>query len=140
MAQSPHLALIAALVFTAPTVAPAPVMAQTVEPEPPAEEGFDLFRDGAESMLRGLIDEMGPALDGMEQGLRELGPELRAMAPMIRELATIVGDARDYHAPEEQPNGDILIRRKTPAEREAEGLPPYPAEPLDPPGPGEIDL
>jgi hypothetical protein len=28
----------------------------------------------------------------------------------------MIGDLRNYHPPEKLPNGDIIIRRKTPAE------------------------
>lgn len=46
--------------------------------------------------MRGLMDEMGPAVEGME-GLME--------------------DLSVYHPPEILPNGDIIIRRKVPVER-----------------------
>ena len=39
-----------------------------------------------------------------------------------------IDDIRNYHPPEVLPNGDIIIRRKTPAELAA------------PPAEGEIDL
>ena len=46
--------------------------------------------------MKGLIDEMEPAVNGLEGFLEDLN---------------------SYHAPEVLPNGDIIIRRKTPEER-----------------------
>lgn len=57
------------------------------------EEGFSLLEEGTKLLLRGLLSEMEPALRELEGALREL-------------------DA--YHPPEVLPNGDIIIRRKTP--------------------------
>ena len=90
-----------------------PLWAQETAPEtPPAEvdEGVDLMEEGAKLLLRGLLSEMEPALD-------EMGKAMEEMAPAIRELVEMMGDIRNYHAPELLPNGDIIIRRKTPTER-----------------------
>ena len=38
------------------------------------------------------------------------------------QLLALIDDLRNYHAPEKLENGDILIRRKTPAELQLEGL------------------
>lgn len=46
--------------------------------------------------MQGLMSEMEPAVDGLESFLQDLN---------------------GYHAPEVMPNGDIIIRRKTPQER-----------------------
>ncbi|MGB8814711.1 MAG: AAA+ family ATPase [Paracoccaceae bacterium] len=78
-------------------------------PKPEVEEGFSLMEEGAKLLLRGLMSEMEPAIDEMEKALDE-------MAPALRQLVEMMGDIRNYHAPEKQPNGDIIIRRKTPAE------------------------
>ncbi len=86
-----HLALITALSMSA-----IPAAAQ----ESDVQEGFDLLGEGARLMLRGLLNEMEPALE-----------ELRG---------TIQG-LDQYHAPEVLPNGDIIIRRKQPGERAAPG-------------------
>jgi hypothetical protein len=59
------------------------------------EEGFSLLEEGTRLLLRGLMSEMEPALRELQGALQEL-------------------DA--YHAPEVLPNGDIIIRRKTPLE------------------------
>ena len=63
------------------------------------EEGFSLLEEGTKLLLRGLLSEMEPALRELEGALREL-------------------DA--YHPPEVLPNGDIIIRRKTPIDVDPE--------------------
>ena len=73
-----------------------PVVAQ----ESPADEGLDLMGEALKLFMRGLMQEMGPALEEMEGLLDNL-------------------DA--YHPPEVLPNGDIIIRRKQPSEPLAEG-------------------
>ena len=70
-----------------------PVQAQNDE----LSEGIDLLDEGARLLLRGLMNEMSPALKDLEQALRDLSA---------------------YHPPEVLPNGDIIIRRKTPLEPE----------------------
>jgi hypothetical protein len=44
------------------------------------------------------------------------------MGPALRDLMDQVGDLSAYHAPEVLPNGDIIIRRKTP--QEMQDIPP----------------
>lgn len=56
-------------------------------------DGLDLLSEGTRLLLEGLVNELAPALEGLRQGLSDL-------------------DA--YHPPEMLPNGDIIIRRKTP--------------------------
>lgn len=63
-------------------------------------EGLDLLSEGTRLLLRGLVDEMEPAL---------------------RELQGLVDDLGAYHPPEMLPNGDIILRRKTPLEPGGEG-------------------
>jgi hypothetical protein len=75
------------------------------------DEGFSLLEEGTRLLLRGLMAEMEPALRELQGALQEL-------------------DA--YHPPEVLPNGDIIIRRKTPLD----AAPPAPV----PPGEGEVDL
>lgn len=84
-----QLALITALWLAA-----GPAAAQNSD----MDEGKDLLSEGTRLLLRGLLAEMEPALRELQGALRDL-------------------DA--YHAPEILPNGDIIIRRKTPEEREA---------------------
>jgi hypothetical protein len=97
----------------------APVAAQDLVPPPlpePEEEsrGADLIEEGAKLLLRGLMEEMDPALD-------EMGKALSEMEPAIRDLMALIDDIRHYHAPEIMPNGDIIIRKKTPGEIAADG-------------------
>jgi hypothetical protein len=97
------------------------------------EEGMDLLGRGAEMFLRGLMDEIEPQL-------RRLEPELRGLAedigPMIARLVEMIDDIDAYHPPERLPNGDIILRRREPAEPESD---PAPA-PEDPPAEGQIDI
>ena len=86
-----------------------PVVAQEAEDEP------ESLTRGIEQMLRDLFSNVEPAL---------------------RELRETIGNLDDYEAPEMLPNGDIIIRRKTPLDPA-----PEPEEPEDePPAEGPIEL
>lgn len=98
--------------------------AQEAEPPPPGprddmEAGRSLVERGAELFLRGLMQEIGPSLDDMQQGLSAAAKEL---GPKLGQILDLVDDVKNYQAPERLPNGDILIRR-------APGAPPPPALP-----------
>lgn len=80
----------------------APVGAQDGDAQ--VEEGFDLLQEGMGLLLEGLMRDIGPALQDLEGAVIDLNA---------------------YHFPEVLPNGDIIIRRKTP---------------LLPPADGETDL
>ena len=69
-----------------------PVMA---EEKGEMSEGFDLLSEGTKLLLRGLMSEMEPA---------------------FRELEDALDNLHAYHPPEILPNGDIIIRRRTPVE------------------------
>ena len=71
-------------------------------------EAPGLIERGMRMMVEGLMEEMAPAMDQ----LRELTDRLDA-----------------YEAPEVLPNGDIIIRRKTPLS--PEDVPDAPLEQLD---------
>ena len=60
------------------------------------EQGIDLMSEALKLFMRGLMQEIEPAMEGMEGLLQDLSA---------------------YHPPEILPNGDIIIRRKTPVER-----------------------
>lgn len=93
-----------------------PAMAQDAPvPAPEVEEGWTLMERGAKLLFEGLMTEIEPALD-------EMGEAVAGLEPQVRSLLTMLGDFRNYHAPEKLKNGDILIRRKTPAELHLEGL------------------
>jgi len=81
-----HMLIIAGL-----AIASTPAAAQ----DSSVEDGFDLLGEGTRLLLEGLLEEMGPALRELQETLQGL-------------------DA--YEAPEVLPNGDIIIRRKTPIE------------------------
>ena len=98
-----------ACVLAALTIAATPALAE--EPPPSAEEGFSLLEEGAKIILRSLLDEMEPALRDMQ---KEFGEAADEMGPALRRLAEMIGDIRNYEPPEMLPNGDIIIRRKTP--------------------------
>ena len=74
-------------------------------------EGLSLMEQGAKLLFRGLMTEMEPALKDLKGLAEEMGPGLA-------ELQGLIGDFTNYHAPEVLPNGDIIIRRKTPLEIE----------------------
>lgn len=98
-------------------LAPLTATAQDTPAPPPdagMEEGLDLMEEGAKLLLRGLMSKMEPAID-------EMGKALTEVEPAVNELMRMIGDFRNYHAPEMLPNGDIIIRRKTPLEPEPQG-------------------
>lgn len=95
----------------------APVWAEDlVTPDTPTDEGFSLMEEGAKLLLRGLMQEMEPAIDELEGMTDEMGEAMKLlgeeMAPAMAKLLTRIDDLRNYAAPEILPNGDIIIRRK----------------------------
>lgn len=79
-------------------LAAGPVAGPAAAQEGDVEEGMNLLSEGTRLLLRGLLAEMEPAL---------------------RELRGALDELNAYHPPEMLPNGDIIIRRKTPEEIEA---------------------
>jgi hypothetical protein len=63
----------------------------------PEPEGRDLMSEALRLFMRGLLEEMEPA---------------------INDLSALLDSLDAYHAPEVLPNGDIIIRRKTPLKPE----------------------
>ncbi|WP_085826116.1 hypothetical protein [Roseovarius gaetbuli] len=94
-----------------------PLSAQDAEQE---EQGRSLMEEGARLFLEGIRREMGPALEDLRGMTEDMEPALRQfveeMGPALSDLMAKVGDLSAYHAPEVLPNGDIIIRRKTPQE------------------------
>ncbi|MGB3177354.1 MAG: hypothetical protein WBC68_16695 [Albidovulum sp.] len=74
-----------------------------------AEEGFSLLEEGAKIILRSMMDEVEPTLKELQE---EFGGALSQMGPMLKDMAEMIGDIRNYEAPEQLPNGDIILRRK----------------------------
>ena len=72
----------------------APAFAQDT-PEP---QWRDLMSEALRLFMKGLMEEMEPAID---------------------DLSSLLDNLDAYHAPEVLPNGDIIIRRKTPIEPDA---------------------
>ena len=70
------------------------------------QDGLSLLEEGAKLFFKGLEDEMEPALKEFAD----------AVEPAMRELMRLVDDMDAYHLPERLPNGDIIMRRKTPAD------------------------
>ncbi len=80
------------------------------------EEGPTLMERGAQLFFEGLMQEMAPAMDEMAKLMEEAGPALQnfvsEMGPKLLSMLEEVEDWSVYEAPEVQPNGDIIIRRK----------------------------
>ncbi|MFN3662320.1 AAA+ family ATPase [Yoonia sp.] len=89
-----------------------PLQAQDAE----TEQGFSLMEEGARMIMRGLMAEMTPAIDGLRGTIEESGPVvgefLREMGPGLAAFLNRVDDVRHYQLPEFLPNGDIILRRK----------------------------
>jgi hypothetical protein len=77
------------------------------------------MEEGARLLLRGLIAEVEPQMQDMT---RDMARAWDTAGPEIARLMALMGDIGNYHLPEMLENGDILIRRKTPAELKLEGL------------------
>ncbi len=75
-----------------------PAVAEETKPEPYLE-GLNEFAEGMRKLLEGFADEL---------------------EPMMEDLAERLEGLRGYHPPEVLPNGDIIIRRKTPEELKQE--------------------
>ncbi len=93
------------------TFAATPLVAQD-------DTGPSLMEQGAKLFFKGLMEEMEPAMDELEGLAQEMGPLLdklsAEMAPVMEKLLDEVDDWAAYQLPETLPNGDIIIRRKTP--------------------------
>ncbi len=83
------------------------------------------MEEGAKLFFRGLMSEMEPALDELESMMRDVQPMMRdfmvEMGPALREILEQVEDWSVYHPPEILPNGDIIIRRRSPREPDLPG-------------------
>ncbi len=102
--------IIATLALT--TALALPAQAQDAD----TEQGFSLMEEGARMIMRGLMSEMSPAIDGLRGSVEEMGPVvgdfLREMGPGLAGFLNRVDDVRHYSLPEFLPNGDIILRRK----------------------------
>ncbi|MBJ3762291.1 AAA+ family ATPase [Maribius pontilimi] len=80
-----------------------PLAAQQTGTPEDIEEGVDLLSEGARRLLRGLMGEVEPQMQEMAEALKEWNFN-----------GIGIDDLGQYHPPEKLPNGDIIIRRKTP--------------------------
>ncbi|SMP21637.1 hypothetical protein [Shimia sagamensis] len=82
--------------------------------------GRSLMEQGMELFLKGLQDEIAPTIEGFASLMEEIGPGLQGfleeMGPKLGAVFSKVEDWSTYHAPEMLPNGDIIMRKKTPEE------------------------
>jgi hypothetical protein len=85
--------------------------------------------------MEGIMKEMAPAIDGLEDLADQMGPALRSfakeMGPKLGEILDEVEDWSVYEAPEILPNGDIIIRRKPEPPLEEPEAPTEPAPQID---------
>jgi hypothetical protein len=120
-----------ALILALPFALASAAMAQ--DSAPVEGEGFDLMEEGAELILRGLMDEMGPAIDEFRDLAETVGPAFANMSDemgaALVQLFGQIDDIANYELPEMLENGDIIIRRRPDAPPVAEE-PPV-TEPLD---------
>ncbi|MCV2880624.1 AAA+ family ATPase [Actibacterium sp. XHP0104] len=93
-----------AILCVAAILALSPAQAETVDGKGDMDEGLSLLEEGARLLLKGLAEEMEPALEDLTQKLQ----------PAVVELLRLIDDFDAYHMPERLPNGDIIIRRKDP--------------------------
>ncbi len=100
------------------------------------EQGRSLMQEGAELFWEGLRQEMQPGLEALRERADEMEPAMRdfieQMGPALADLLDEMGDLSAYHPPEKLPNGDIILRRKTPQEDPQERVTPVPE--------GEIEI
>ena len=92
-----------------------PAMAQTPAPADGLDQGLSLMEQGAQMLLEHMMGKVEPSLQDMTEALKQAQPK-------IMELLAMMEDITRYHPPEKLPNGDILIRRKSPAELKLESL------------------
>lgn len=97
------------------------IQAEEVAPQQDDPSFADsLMEEGARLFFKGLQQEMGPALDSLQGFMDDIGPGMQAflqeMGPKLGSVLSEVKDWSQYHAPEMLPNGDIIMRKKTPDE------------------------
>jgi len=84
------------------------------------------MEEGAKLFFKGIIQEMDPAMEELQGLMEELQPQLKdfmlEMGPALADILSKIDDLSAYHMPEMLPNGDIIMRHKTPQEmREEQG-------------------
>lgn len=80
------------------------------------EDGTELIERGLSLFLRGLAEELDPAIEEFRRLGDEIGPELRALLLAwgggLIKLSEQIDDFDHYQEPEILDNGDIIIRRR----------------------------
>ena len=104
-------ASILCLILSAPLGGAGQARAETADDQ----GGSDITR-GVELFFKGLREELGPALDDLNEMAGEFGPAMRSfiaeMGPALGDVIEEVKDWSRYDPPEILPNGDIVIRRR----------------------------
>jgi hypothetical protein len=84
------------------------------------EEGFSLMEEGAKLFFKGILQEMEPTMQDLRGLAEDMEPALRQfvdqMGPALADLMGKIDDISAYHPPEMMPNGDIIMRKKSPQE------------------------
>jgi len=104
------------LTFTAACFLALPALSQETQ----EEGGYSLMEEGARLFFKGIIQEMEPALEDLRGLTEDIQPGLKdfmlEMGPALADLLGKIDDLSAYHMPEMLPNGDIIMRHKTPEE------------------------
>ncbi|MGY6547802.1 MAG: hypothetical protein ACXIU7_02170 [Roseinatronobacter sp.] len=87
-------------------LAPPALRADVEPPLAPAPDSVP-FLDEMRNLLRDLFAEISPRLRDLERSMEALEPDLERLFTRMRDLTL-------FHPPEVLPNGDILIRRRSP--------------------------
>lgn len=112
-------------------------------PEGPVDEGLSLMEEGAQLLLRGLMDEVAPAMEDLSAMVEGMSPALTAfvseMGPALADVLGRIDSLSHYEAPVILENGDIILRRRADA---PEWVPPdtAPEPETTPEGVGPVDL
>jgi hypothetical protein len=81
------------------------------------EEGHSMMERGVQLFFDGLKKEMSPAIEDLSEFSKKMGPALQnfaaEMGPAFAGILESVEDWSVYEAPKIQPNGDIIIKRKS---------------------------
>lgn len=81
------------------------------------------IREGAGMLLRGLVEEAQPAIDGIAEFGADIGADVlptfrvlaREMGPAFVDVFGRIDAIENYEGPVLMPNGDVLIRRRADA-------------------------
>ncbi|MBU2980719.1 hypothetical protein KO498_02725 [Lentibacter algarum] len=84
------------------------------------DDGLTLMERGAQLFLEGILKEVEPAIDDLQELAEGMEPALKEfadnMGPALADLFDQIEDWSAYEPPEILPNGDIILRKKTPDE------------------------